>query len=267
MVIKLIKREFAESKKAFIPVLGAILVGSLLFAVQIKLVENSGNNAFSLVTNFVGIILFTLFISVIVLSIRASLTILYSSMYGEGGYELFTLPVKGWQIIVAKVITLSFWSILSTVVGVIGGLMITLILTGSFDLIIEALGQFSYVFRDLFKNQYAFIMLLSSFIASIKGLALIFLAGAIANSSLISKRRSLMTFVIIILVNFVIANVMSLIGVNDVSMLSFYFESNMMNFDMDTTRVLILTFVDLLWVGIFTVGTIWFWDNKLEILN
>ena len=76
-----------------------------------------------------------------------------------------------------------------------------------------------------------------------------------------------MTFVIIILVNFVIANVMSLIGVNDVSMLSFYFESNMMNFDMDTTRVLILTFVDLLWVGIFTVGTIWFWDNKLEILN
>ena len=267
MVIKLVKREFAESKKAFIPVLGAILAGSLLFAIQIKLIENSSMGTASLVTNFVGIILFTLFVSVIVLSVRASLTILYSSMYGEGGYELFTLPVKGWQIIVAKVITLSFWSILSTLVGIIGGLLITLILTGSFDLITEAFREITYLFRDILTNENSLALLLSTFMASLKGLALIFLAGSIANSSLISKRRALMTFVIIIMVNFVIANVMSLTGINDTSVLSFYFESDIVNFDLDTGRLLILTFIDFLWIGIFTFGTIWFWENKLEILN
>lgn len=267
MVIKLVKREFSESKKAFIPVLGAILVGSLLFAIQIKLIENSSMSSFSLITNFVGIILFSLFISVIVLSIRASLTILYSSMYGEGGYELFTLPVKGWQIIVAKVITLTFWSILSTLVGIVGGLLITLILTGSFDLITEAFRDLSYVFRNIFTNENTLIILLSSFVASLKGLALIFLAGSIANSSLISKRRALMTFVIIVLINFVISNVMALTGVNETGFMSVYFSGDALSFDMDTARVLILTFIDFLWVGIFTFGTIWFWENKLEILN
>ena len=76
-----------------------------------------------------------------------------------------------------------------------------------------------------------------------------------------------MTFVIIILINFVISNIMALTGVNDASFLSFYFVGDSMSFDMDTGRVLIFTFLDLLWTGIFTFGTLWFWENKLEILN
>ena len=130
MVIKLVKRELRDSSTSFVPVLAAILAGSVLLPLQIRFFNSIG-----FLNAIVNIVLMLLFFTAMILSIRASFYILYTNMYNKSGYELFTLPVKLWEIVVSKLITLVIWYVALSIVTGVGMVLMTAILSGDIGFI------------------------------------------------------------------------------------------------------------------------------------
>lgn len=262
MVIKLMKRELRDSARSFIPVIACILLGSILIPVQLN------NFSSSFLSAVINLVLVVVMFSIFILTVRASIYVLYTNLYNQSGYELFTLPIKLWQIIVSKILTLLLWYIAITLVSYIGIILMFVILSGDITMVFEGIGDFIYAITHYGIEMEVLTMLLYMFIGSLQSAVLIFLGGSIANSSYFTKRRGWWTLLFVILISWGLSQFSSLVGMNLFNFFDgFIIDNSSLNVTMDVGRVLIASLYELLITGFLFMGTLWMWDNKLEIMN
>lgn len=268
MVGKLIKHDFKDALKAHLPVLGMIALGTVLALISLSFVGSHNELVFFL-SSIVNIVIFGLVIAVIVLTIRASIYILYTSIYKNNSYRLFTLPVSSWKIIVSKVVTLFLWSsiiFLATLlsVGIIVGYV-----TEDFFIIFRNLGEALRAAFDILTPKIIVAFLIDGFLQLMLGYSMVFFAGSIANSSFVRKNRSIVTFVVVLITSALIGRVSTLIGADFITVMSRYNLSSLMS------GMMYFSFTDFIGVYLFDIiisislflGTLWLWENKLEVLN
>ncbi len=259
MVGKLIKREFRISANKFIPVLGGTFVFFLLFAFSTRSFANNdyigaGTQIFASITGFAAVLLI---FAVSILSLLASINIMYTNMYGDYGYELFTLPVQGWEIIVSKFVTLFIWSILTLLTSVLGLLVFSLIVFGSLEMLQIDLRPVFELIRNFVTDGQMMLFAINGFITSLVSGMVIFFVGAITNSSRVSGNRAIKTLGLYFIFTWGINIIESLLGIS--------LFTNFDTFDFETGRLILIMFYNVLKLALLTYGTLWLWDTKLEI--
>lgn len=266
MVINLVKRELRLSFRSYAIVLACIVLGAILIPLQIRFLTST------IVNMIFGTLMSVLFFGLIIMSIRASIYIYYTNIYNESGYELFTFPIKLWQIIVSKLITIFIWGVIVSVVAAVSFVLMIAMIEGDMSIIWEAI---STTFNSIVKylnvgDALAMIAFTASY--SIEISCLIFLAGAIANSSFITKRRTMWAVILFFVISGLVNATFRQFGISSGQ---FNFFSLVFTGPGDTDFVialergnlLILSLISFITSGVYIAGTLWFWDNKLEIMN
>lgn len=259
MVIKLVKRDLKDSIKYYGPIQILIVVLFLGVGFFLNSVESSQHNLMNFMATLSMMSVFAVMFSLFILSILANIYILYTSIYGDRGYDLFTMPVSSGSIILSKLLTVSIWSILSAITAGFG-MLLFLLMTGN-------IGNFMYGVSFITEN---FQIIFAQFDYSIFGLGavrlitnglftsvLILLCGAAVNSSKIQKNRGVMAVVLY----YVLSMVVSFVEAYFVP-----FNDPMAGIMMSTASNVGLIGYKLALVGFMVFGIKWLWENKLEIL-
>ena len=110
MLGKLISYEFKTTRKTFGLIYLVLLICSLLTGLM------SGSNIQSdVVSIFTMIIVEALIIAAMVILIRVVIKMYSDELYGSQAYLNRTLPVKPWQLLLAKLIVIMIWTLLTVV--------------------------------------------------------------------------------------------------------------------------------------------------------
>ncbi|CAM3619427.1 hypothetical protein ERUR111494_03410 [Erysipelothrix urinaevulpis] len=266
MVGKLIKHDLIDSSRAYLPVFGLILLGTLI-SISLMIISQDPNSVLSLITSLLSIVLFGLMVAVTVMSIKASIYVLYTSLYKEKAYRLFTLPVKTWQILVSKIITSIIWNVLVSI-GVLISMLIIVTSTGfNFFEILAGLGEGLKIFFENVQPGIYISFFFNVILDALMGSMVILFAGSLANSSFIRKNRGIVTFAIVLITMMVIGQLSGIFEANFFSVLSRFSYQGMLD---GTTRIHIFDFFwvfmyQILLISAFVFGTLWLWENKLEV--
>ncbi|HKM23744.1 MAG TPA: ABC transporter permease [Erysipelothrix sp.] len=264
MVIKLTKRDILDSKRYYIP----IVISVIAFFVSLGFaINNLDNSQLSLIGNivsgasFLGVAAFSF--GLFILSIIANIYILYTSVYGDRGYDLFTMPVTSGQIIFSKFLTIAFWAIVSFAAGVVGFLLFLMItgMMGDFLAAIQLiLMNLSYLFENIDLG-ILIVLALSFLVSGIYSAALILFSGAVANSSKFQKNRGVVAVLVYFGVSFVINVITSLTNIG-------WDFLTMMNISKNTLLTIINASMvfNIAIAGLLLLAVKWLWENKLEIL-
>ncbi len=286
MVGKLIKNEFLDSRKSFLPVVLMIVSVTTI----LLLVTNShfqGGGAVFLVS-ILMLVLFGLFVAIFVMWVMAFINLLYKSVYNKNGYRLFTMPVKTWEIVVAKTAVYFLWLLIIGVVTFISVNVFLLITFSNTDFMEIYSSLVGYIFSNISLPQ--IILMVLSFISNnLVTIATILVVGAIANSAWIQNQRSIKAFLMYVVLTAVISRVTAQflssapifnLNINDAILLdptildSFnpMIDSWSTIFSLATNvdamqTVAKVVLLEFLMSGLLVYGTLWVWDHKLEILN
>lgn len=286
MVGKLIKNEFLDSRKSFLPVVLMIVSVTTI----LLLVTNShfqGGGAVFLVS-ILMLVLFGLFVAIFVMWVMAFINLLYKSVYNKNGYRLFTMPVKTWEIVVAKTAVYFLWLLIIGVVTFISVNVFLLITFSNTDFMEIYSSLVGYIFSNISLPQ--IILMVLSFISNnLVTIATILVVGAIANSAWIQNQRSIKAFLMYVVLTAVISRVTAQflssapifnLNINDVilsdptildsfnpmidSWSTIFSLATNVDAMQTVAKVVLLEF---LMSGLLVYGTLWVWDHKLEILN
>ncbi len=110
MLGKLISYEFKTTRKTFGLVYLVLLICSLLTGIM------SGNSERSeIISTLTFIIVEALIIAAMVILIRVVIKMYSDELYGSQAYLNRTLPVKPWQLLLAKLIVIMIWTLLTII--------------------------------------------------------------------------------------------------------------------------------------------------------
>lgn len=286
MVGKLIKNEFLDSRRSFQTVL--VMIVSLTTILTLVVNTRFENTAVAFVIPILILIMIGLFIAVLVMWMMAFIDLLYKSIYNKNGYRLFTMPVKTWEIVVAKTVVFFIWMF---IIGVVTFIAMMIFLAISFrDLEIFRVYQslISYILSNFSLAEIG-IMVLSFISSNLITITVILFIGSVANSHFIQNRRALVAFVGYLILTAIISR-FTVSFVSEVSLFDFVINDQLiMNpgmidsinpltqgwstlFELSANTigfqtVAKVTLIELLMSGLLMFGTVWMWDNKLEILN
>lgn len=121
MLGKLTKNEIASTSKTYLPLYGLLLILALLN--RILLSFNSHEMDMPQGLAMMGYVMVMTAIGVITLVLGVSR--FQKNLLGDEGYLMHTLPVKKWQLISAKLIAASTWTILGAIAGMISLCILT----------------------------------------------------------------------------------------------------------------------------------------------
>ncbi len=191
MLGKLLKYEFKATARLFLPLYLALLAFALInrFISPFKVFEPSTalldlQMLISLLSIF---IYFALIVGVIAMTVIIMIRRFYTSLLGDEGYLMFTLPVKPWQHIVSKLITAMAWTTLSFLVTV-GSIVI---IAGEPGLAVQ-LKEFIVAFQEIFGVAGYYILPGYALAAMASNILMIY--AAIALGHLFSKQKLIATF-------------------------------------------------------------------------
>lgn len=275
MVINLIKKDLKDSAKYFIPI---ILLSLSLTVLSIfpdllhSYIERRGlrYDHFESVTEIIWILVMVLRFALIGLSAFAVLKVLYQNIYNERGYELFTLPVNSWEILVSKLVSTIIW------------LAVVLI---SYYFAFNNLFFYSLDFnwvnlvepiKEIFSSFYELTLFtLVSFNTFLFGLGIcltIMFAGAFVYSKYVQKYRS---FIVAVIVAFVFIIVLQselliidnlLVQINWSEAINYPSYYHLLSYFPDC-KIVYLTGIRLVFDIVLALGTLWLWNNKLQITD
>lgn len=283
MVIKLIKNNFEDSFRMYLPALILIGVFILLGAIGITQAAVSINNAYygsgfnygSIFTlMFLVLVGWALAIVLIVSSVR----VVYSSIYKRNAYRLFTFPVKMWEIFVSKLAIVVFWNIVCGLLVILGLILIVGIGGLVNSEINTAMG---YVYANIgevlkvlgMNNVFNIILLIiESFFSSLRFVSIVLLAGAIAHTSSVTKHRSLITFAlwagITMVLSVISANLPASFTISDIFYgTSIYSTIDSSIFEFSSVNLLISVGYQILVVAGCMFGTVYLWEHKLQVIS
>ncbi len=283
MVVKLIKHEFKEASRRFVPILGMIVAASIILALSFNM-EAIYNEGMILV--MLMLILMGLGIAVVVMSFMAFIDLLYTSLYNKNGYRLFTLPVETWEIIVAKISVYAIWNAIVGITTLLAFIFITAVTVDLSEvwLIVDSIILF---IKEVIEFRVVLVGILSTLTSSLLTLSLFLLVGSIVNSHYVQNHRGIKMF-IGYLISYVLLNqIMMQLGSGLATSINVSLDPNFLNnanafnpliqgwgamFDVSTNlsglRTLSMFSVLNFSVSmLFLFGTTWFWNNKLEIID
>ncbi|QIK69380.1 hypothetical protein G7062_03300 [Erysipelothrix sp. HDW6C] len=267
MVGKLIKNEIKENVSLYTPVFIMTLIGgvaSILLGMRFRSMSSSSFNGGELFIGLAIMIIYTLLIASAVMTIRAMIIMLYHSLYKKNAYRVFTYPVSSTELLVSKVIGVTFWTIVSSlfIVGIyVGALLLTF---NDFNIIgafVEIFSELRFILFESDSLMSSIILIANYVFSSFATISYILLAGSIANSKYIRRGRGLYTFLIYFGITIVVSVIGNMIAPTTISSYS-------MSRGFITDASLMLSLLrHVLFATLSCVGTIWMWNNKLEILN
>lgn len=117
MLGKLMKYEWKATWKLLLPMDAFIVLISILVFIMVQLSFFDSDNALVVMTGTV--IILTYVLSMIVIAVGTIIYLIYrfyTSVYGDEGYLLHTLPVDKHHIIIAKAVTSAAWVIINSIV-------------------------------------------------------------------------------------------------------------------------------------------------------
>lgn len=277
MVKKLLKHEITNSYKYFTPVFIIGFVGTMIFTylgLTTFQSQSNLNGSQTIIASLAVLLLFGLGVVAMVLTIGGLLSITYKSLYSVTGYRQFTYPITSRQRIIVKTITALFWNAVITLFLVaLVALSITII--GFFNgetfqalitMFVNALVK-SLTFDNL--KDFA-VFILNVMVGAIMQILIILFVGALANTSFVRKKRSLIaivsyigiTWAINIIQGFVIYGMFG--SAHSDGFLAMFEASSAFAVEQVTYVGILL---NLIVCVLAYVGTEWLWDNKLEVLN
>lgn len=286
MVGKLIKNEFLDSRRSFQTVL--VMIVSLTTILTIVVNTRFENSAVAFVIPILILIIVGLFIAVLVMWVMAFIDLLYKSIYNKNGYRLFTMPVKTWEIVVAKTVVFFIWMFIIAVVTFLAMMIFLAISFRDLEIFRVYQSLISYILSNFSLAEIG-IMVLSFISSNLITITVILFIGSVANSHFIQNRRALVAFVGYLILTAIISR-FTVSFVSEVSLFDFVINDQLiMNpgmidsinpltqgwstlFELSANTigfqtVAKVTLIELLMSGLLMFGTVWMWDNKLEILN
>lgn len=122
MLSKLIRYEFRSTYQIFLGVYGVMLVLCTVTG-TLDRVDRLFNGKLPLLGVFLGLSIMFLFAAIVITTVL-NLNRFYKGLFKDEGYLIHTLPVSSWQILAAKLIPATLWTIGTTVMMVLSmGLM------------------------------------------------------------------------------------------------------------------------------------------------
>lgn len=282
MVGKLIKHDFLESRRKFTPVIGMIVVVTVMLTIMFNSNYTGAGSDFIVLAML--FMVFGLSIASFVMTVMALVDLLYTSVYNKRGYQLFTMPVKPWEILLSKLVLVFIWM---TVIGFVtllcGSALLTFVFgkVGVWEYITSFL---SYLLTNIDVRVYA-VSLFANFVGTIYSFSLFMFVGSIVHSSYVQNGRNY-KMLIFYLIAVVLAT--SLFGQLSSSVMPLEFVLNdalitglvgdplLTGWDqIFTTVVNVGALKSSLWLtvlqGLIAVslsyGTIWVWNHKLEVID
>lgn len=121
MLGKLLKYEWKATARIFVPFYLAVVVFALINRIFISLNVSEGWMAF--VAGLSGAAYAFAIVATLALTLFIIIQRFYKNLLGDEGYLMFTLPVKTWQNITAKLLIAAAWQLISALV-VIGSVLL-----------------------------------------------------------------------------------------------------------------------------------------------
>ncbi len=121
MLGKLLKYEWKATARIFVPFYLAVVVFALINRIFISLNVSEGWMAF--VAGLSGATYALAIVATLALTLFIIIQRFYKNLLGDEGYLMFTLPVKTWQNITAKLLIAAAWQLISALV-VIGSVLL-----------------------------------------------------------------------------------------------------------------------------------------------
>lgn len=193
MLGKLLKAEFKATRRVFFPILGLIIMFSVILSLFIHPAFQRNDD--SRMTEILAGISILLYVIVVVGSVIASTIVViqrfYKHLLGEEGYLMFTLPVPTWQHIVTKGLLAIFWIVLALLTGILSVLIISRGF-GEIPYLLNELGQVLQYASETLALPRAVLVLegLIVFLVSI-GFSLLMVYASVAIGHLWSNHRLL----------------------------------------------------------------------------
>ncbi|HEY4537976.1 MAG TPA: hypothetical protein VIG45_05930 [Erysipelothrix sp.] len=265
MVGKLIKNGFKDSSQAYVPVFTLIAVSTVLALLNVWTVDEL---SLRFISGILNLIIFGLIVAIGVLSYRANIYVLYTSIYKKNSYRLFTLPVKSWEILISKLVVAFVWSFLVGIATLFSIFIIISVVGADLGIIWELTKTSLEGLKIAFSNPATLILMADLLVRVLWGYALILFASSIAHSSWIHKNRGIMTFIIFLLTLVFLSKISALFGADMATYLATFdvvelIEGNLM---IETGPMIWILFYEILVVVFLSIGTVWMWDHKLEII-
>lgn len=283
MVGKLIKNEFKDSKDKFMPVIGLIISLAILITLSFKS-RTINSQEILLVT--IMLVVMALGIAIVVMSFMAFIDLLYTSLYNKNGYKLFTLPVETWEIIVAKIAVFFIWNVIIAIVSFLSIMAFLMITLQGTEILTVMRSLTSYVFGQV-ELRTILVLLLETITSNLVTISMFLFVGSIIHSTYVQNQRGIKMFVIFIIVAIILNQILfrftggqelALSGaINEQVILNienfnplvdgwdniFTIYTNIRGLQAMTLSSLLYATVSLL----LFMGTTWFWNHKLEIID
>ncbi len=283
MVIKLIKHEFKDASRRFMPIIGMIVAASIILTMTIN-IETIYRQDIALA--MLMLVLMGLGVAVVVMSFMAFIDLLYTSLYNKNGYRLFTLPVETWEIITAKITVYALWNLIVGVVTFIAFLIIAAFSIPDFNSILLVMKNFFAFLREVIELRVVLVVLLDLISSNLLTIAIFLFAGSVINSRYVQNHRGIKMFILFLVLSALFNQIFMLVTSNAHFVLNFdvnpevfmdpnfdptlngwanwlYIESDLKGLRDTALLSAIYTTVSLM----LFYGTSWFWNHKLEIID
>lgn len=195
MLGKLIKYEFKDTWKLIVPMNLFMVLMSLLACATVQLSFFDSDNELVVMTGALVIVTYILsLVAILIVTVIYLIYRFYTSVYGDEGYLLHTLPVDKHHIIISKALVSAVWIIIE---AALISISIFLILFSSRSFVDAFIGEGMdyYLYQDLFEDVSVFSMVMT-LIASLTSLAakILKISACISLGQLSSNHKVLMSF-------------------------------------------------------------------------
>lgn len=265
---KLLKHEFKDSKKAYMkPVL--LILASLIFSIFSFFMSGQDNNFLQALASISNLMIVAFVVATVILRFSADIYVLYQSLYDQNSYRTFLLPYSSFQIIFAKTLVSFLWTMLISFFAIVSiFVFMTVAIEVSWGALFAEYKEGILTFLKVIYWPNMLIVFVDYLTRVIIGSLSILLAGSIAHSSYVHRRRGFKTFLFVLLISFVYGRLSASLGAGTLTVMNRYPMDEIL---LGTSQ---LASTELFWVMMFNIlsaafmvyGTAWFWDNKLEII-
>ncbi len=116
MLGKLTKYEFKATCRFFLPLYGALLLLAAMARISQWIISYNDIGMLIYFSNIFTLVYVLVAIAIFALTLIVMIQRFYKNLLGDEGYLMFTLPVKSWQLITAKLLTSLAWIVASVLV-------------------------------------------------------------------------------------------------------------------------------------------------------
>jgi len=271
MLSRLIKYNFRSTWRDFAGIYMSILLGVIIVPLMLN---NINNQIVNLVAGFIAS---SIVIAVVVVILTNLFRIFNVNVFSKEGYLTMTLPVTPTQIVFSKLIVSSMWIILTSIVSVIG-IFIFLFIIDSINYVqISEECQKILAHLNGHSTLTFILLILAIIISSLKEVAKLFLACSIAHLKQLNRNRvpvgiasyfvfswieSLIVQIFVMVLALVSTRVDELISKLEAM-------SNLAGIEqfirLFNVFIGIGTIYALLLTAVYSIGTIWILNHKLDL--